>query len=254
MKIFIGGAIGRNGEPGYWRSLAPLFAARDVVVRPHFNDALIERARAINATYFLRETDCDVHLSIDGDIEGFTPKDVLEVCQQAETHDIVSGVYVTRGRKMEGLPERCFPASFFEDGVRVEMAHDATPVPCQWAATGFMAVHRRVFEELAKGLTLYHPNEAWAFYRFYEPMPGEDDDGNPILLSEDYALCERARAAGFGVYLNPRIRLGHIGPYSYRLEDMATTFPPAQPLAVTRTGRNWRVESIEARSPVGAQS
>ncbi len=245
MKIHIGSAIWRTIEPQHLKSLVPLLRRPDVEYCPQVGDALIERARGISATYFLRHSDADIHLSIDSDITDFQEDDTIKVCEQAMSHDIVAGVYITRAA------QRTFPTTFFEDGVRVEMAFDSEPVPVRWAATGFMAVHRRVFEKLAKDMPLLHEQDGdRAFYDFYETTHYQDKTGW-IKLSEDYSLCERARLAGFGVYINPAVRLGHIGAYTFRLEDMGTEFPEPQPLAITRQGKNWRIESIEKPALTG---
>lgn len=220
------------------KSLVPLLREPNVEYAPQTGDALIERARGISATYFLDQSDADVYLSIDSDITGFTVEDTLALCKQAMTHDIVAAAYVTRSAN------RSFPTSYYEEGVRVEHGFDHTPVPIKWAATGFLAVHRRVFEKLAQDLPLLHASAPTRFYPFFQTLIYEDSTTEPILLSEDYAFCERARQAGFSVYLDPAVRIGHIGSYVYRLEDVAQKQADPQPLAVTREGLKWRVESL----------
>lgn len=220
------------------KSLIPLLRQPGYAYYPMTGDALIERARGKSATYFLRHTDYDVHLSIDSDITDFSVEDTQMVCEQAITHDIVAAVYVTRSA------DRAYPATFYENGVRVEHGFDPTPIPVKWVAAGFMAVHRRVFEHLAKDLPLLHQDqEAGAFYPFYLPFIYDDADVGPILLSEDYAFCERAKQAGFGCYINPAVRIGHIGSYIYRLEDVAQKQVEPQPVVISREGRRWHIES-----------
>ena len=240
MRIFVGSAIWREVSAAHHTSLIPLLRTPNIQYGPQIGDALIERARGISATYFLRETDCDVHLSIDSDIVGFTVEDTLKLCELAAEYGIVGGSYVCRSAS------RTFPATHYKADVRVEHAFDHTPVAVKWCATGFLAVHRRVFEVLARDLPLLHRSQPWAFHNFYGPFEYEDDDtGEPILLSEDYAFCERARRAGFESYIDPAVRVGHLGSYIYRLEDTAQPQLEPQPLAITRTGGNrWRVESL----------
>lgn len=248
MRVYIGSCIWRNVEVGHMKSLMGLLRQPGFAYYPQVGDALIERARGISATYFLRNTDYDVHLSIDSDIVGFTPADTLAVCEAAMTHKIVGGSYVCRRRDdvSRGDSRPTYPASFYENGLRVEHDSNHALVPVKWLATGFMAVHRSVFETLAGRMRLLHPSQSWAFYNFYGLMEYEDDDtGEPILLSEDYAFCQRAKEAGFGVWLDPAIRLGHMGSYIYRLEDTAQSAVDPQPLAITRNGHLWSVESME---------
>ncbi len=242
VKTYIGSCIWRDVNPAHMKAVMGVLRTPGFSYWPQTGDALIERARGISATYFLNKTDCDVHLSIDSDIVGFTPEDTVKLVEAAEEYGIVGGVYVCRSAS------RTFPATFYEEGVRVLHHFDHTPVPVKWCATGFLAVHRRVFEAMVPTLRLLHASQGdRAFYNFYGPMEYDDVDvGEPILLSEDYAFCERAKQLGFPSYIDPAIRLGHMGSYVYRLEDTAQPQIEAQPLAIMRTDSNkWQVESIE---------
>ena len=179
-----------------------------------------------------------MHLSIDSDITDFDTDQALEMCEQTFEHDIVGGIYVTRNTT------RTFPTSMFFPGTSVEMAVDPTPFPVKYVATGFMAVHRRVFEKLAEDMPLLHEKDgARAFYPFYIPYIVDDDEGNPILLSEDWAFCDRARKAGFGLNINPAIRLGHVSQMVFRLEDMFYDPVKPQPCLLERPGESaqWRI-------------
>lgn len=239
MKVVIGSTIWRTVEARHISSLVPLLRQPGYAYAPQVGDALVERARSINATWFIKHTDADVHLSIDSDITDFTPEDVAKVCEQAMTHDIVCGLYVTRAGN-----QRPFPTSFIKEGEDMLMGTSKDDLfPVKWGATGFMATHRRVFEKLSKSLPLLHKSTGdRAFYPFYQTMIVEYA-GEKILLSEDYAFCERARQAGFGVWMNPGVRLGHIGQYPYRVEDMAQEYPDPQPVVIRRDGRTWSIRS-----------
>lgn len=240
-KIFVGNVYGRSIEVDHHSSLLRLFRFPNVMFRPGYNDALLCRARSKTATRFL-ESDADVHVSIDGDIV-FAAEDVQQIADQACNPEtpIVGGVYVTRAR-LGGL---CRPTTIFNDDEPIEFSDDPTPRPVKWLATGFMATHRRVFETLAKDLPLCHPIEDWSFYPFYQPFVTDGPNG-PIYLSEDYALCERARLAGFGSFVNPSVRLMHFGQHGFRLEDMTIAEPPTQPIQLTRTSEGrYRVETYD---------
>lgn len=243
MKVYVGSVIWREVAAEHHKALIPLLRQPGIMYGPQVGDALVERARGISATHFLRTTDADVHLSIDSDIIGFTVEDTLKLCELAEEYGIVGGAYVCRSAN------RTFPASYYEANVRVLHAFDHTPVAVKWCATGFLAVHRRVFERLAEDCRLLHPSQPWAFYNFYQPFEYEDEDTRePILLSEDYAFCQRAKEAGFQCYIDPAVRLGHLGSYTYRLEDTAQPPIEAQPIALTRSGANkWKIEGVGER-------
>lgn len=238
MKIYIGAAVGRTVEPMHMKALIPLLRDQRYGYFPQIGDALMERVRGMSATYFLRETDADVHLSLDSDIVNFTKNDMDMMCEQAEELGIVGAVYICRATA------RTFPASYFNDEQRINFDKDTTPVPIKWIATGCVAVARRVFEKMSEGMPLLHKSEGKrAFYDFYETMHYDmGGDVGFIKLSEDYSFSERAKALGFESHINPAIRVGHMGPYTHRIEDMAQTPLTPQPLALTHIGKHWRIE------------
>lgn len=196
---------------------------------PKYGDALLCRSRSQVATRFLLESDCDVLLTVDSDIT-FEVEDAIAICEQAMENDIVAGLYTTRSRGVT-----CKPTSIWERGQEVAFANDPTLAPLLWASGGFMAVHRRVFEHLKELMPHCHEDEVYSFYPFYQPFYVKNDLGKWIYLSEDYALCQRARDAGFGCWLNPAVRLQHWGVAPFRLEDMAVKEPPTMEMRLTRT-------------------
>lgn len=247
LKVYVGNIYGRNVEPHHWQAVDALRSARSqqengvrVRFQPHWNDALLCRARSVTATAFLLDTDFDVHVSIDGDIV-FEPWQVAQVARQAVEHDIVSGLYITRSR------EDARPTSIFEPGTQITFSDDPTPVPVKWVASGFTATHRRVFERLSRDLPLCHDGDKGVsrFYPFYQPYWVTGPRGNTIYLSEDYALSDRARQAGFTSHIAPNIRIYHLGLHGHRLEDCLQKPIPEQPIAVTyqEDGR-YRFETI----------
>lgn len=242
MKVFIGGCVRREVDVAHMRSLMRLMARPEAqwVYAPQIGDSLLERARSINATAFLKTTDADVYLSLDSDIADFTPDDIIKLCELAMEYDIVSGSYVGRGVDKPAI------MSAYPVGVSVIHGLRHEPVEITWAATGCLAVRRGVFEILASEMTLLHPSHPFAFYNFFGTFEGTDAAGEPILLSEDYAFCERARKAGFRIYVDPAVRVAHIGTYQYRLEDLLTKKLPPMPLVYTRSAPYaWDVRSLE---------
>lgn len=237
-KIYVGSTIWRGVEPFHLKSLVYLLRDPHYGYFPEVGDALVERARGTSATHFLRHTDADVHLSLDSDIVDFQKPAIDLMCEQAVEFGIVGAVYICRS------VARTYPSTFFEEGKRVMFAKDTTPVPVQWVASGCVAVHRRVFEKMAETMPLLHESDGErAFYNFYHSRD-YDAGGNigKILLSEDYAFSERAKELGFTSYINPAVRIGHVGPYTYRLEDMASDYLKNQPIAITRVERYWHTE------------
>ena len=216
MHVYIGSSVWREVEPFHVTALQNLL--RDgyrYAYLPQQGDSLMERTRGMSATLFLTKTTGDVWLSLDSDIVGFTKEGIDFLVEQATVHDVAVGIYLCRSRTDS------YPSSAFEDDTSIEFNQDPTPVPIKWGATGCMAVHRRVFEAMAETMPLLHmKDEARCFYPFFQTMIYDHEEHGKILLSEDFAFCERARQLGFMVHANPAIRLGHIGPYAFRLEDM----------------------------------
>lgn len=233
LTVYVGNIYGRNVEPYHWMSIDALRSAKSqreldiqVLFRPTWNDVDVARARSKTATAFLLDSDADVHVAIDGDIL-FEPWQVAQIVKQAVDHDIVGGMYITRSRA------DARPTTIFEPGATITFSADPTPVPVRWIAGGFVATHRRVFERLAKELPLCHPDEEWRFYPFYQQFVVDGPRGTPVWLSEDYAMIERARQAGFVPHLAPNIRIYHLGLHGFSLEDCLQKPLEEREIAVT---------------------
>lgn len=240
MKVYVATIAWRSLHPKHVFCLMTLLSRPGLLWGPVAGDALVERSRGRCATDFLLRSEADVLVSIDTDIS-FSPDDVLTIARQAhEAQAIVGGVYMARA-KAHGQP-----TTVFEMDRRYDFAltdpDTVAPVPVRWVAGGFMAVPRSVFETLAKTLPLCDRDTALEQYPFYLPFAIEGEHG-PSMLSEDFALCERARQAGFPIMVNTGVRLEHIGETEFRLEDMLSKHDtPEQPMAITRSRQGFTVE------------
>lgn len=238
VKALVFSPTWRNYEAANVLSLLNLMTHSELTWHPSPGDADIARARSRAATYFLERTDNDVLLSIDSDIV-FEDQDALTICRQAMEYDIVCGIYVTRSR-FNGVT-----ASRLKLDQRVNFGTDQTPVEILWAAGGFTAIHRRVFDRLAQEMDMpvLHPNDKTLRMRpFYLPMVGENENGEAIWLSEDWSVSERARRVGFKSYCNPAVRLVHVGTCGYVLSDLYGKPVEQKPLAITRTREGTQIE------------
>ena len=197
-------------------------------------DALVSRSRSIVASSFLRSK-ADVLLTIDSDI-WFRAADAIKLCEEALEYDFIAGLYLTRGLKKQS-------ALLLPLDVPVVFQDDSKPVEVRYLSTGFMAVSRKGMEKTLehsqlphchKGMT--HLNADTSFWPLYMPFCISDDGPEETLyLSEDWAFCERAKRAGFKMWLDPSIRLGHVGREMYTLEDLMRTMKPSpQPLKLVQ--------------------
>lgn len=69
---------------------------------------------------------------------------------------------------------------------------------CYAAATGCMLIKMDVFKKLKR---------PWFFYE----APSETDEGK----GEDVFFCKKAHEAGYDVWLDPKVQVGHIGEFIY---------------------------------------
>lgn len=230
MKIFIASPVYRQVEFRHFMAMLRLFQTAAQIEGVELNygfvpgDADVARARNVAASHFLR-SDADVLLSIDADI-WFNPLDAIKLCREAMERDVVGGLYMVRSIKDRQ------PAPLIEVGQEIDFVPDAEPVEVKYLATGFMAVRRDVFERISETIPTYMQSTPLPFQPFYGQMALEHETEGYLYLSEDYAFCHRVRENGFKVWLDPSIRLGHVGQYEYRLEDFITQFPEPTPLRI----------------------
>lgn len=234
MEALVLAPVWRAREEANVLALHNLYTHREFTPAPPlFNDADIARARSRGATYFLERTNADVAFWVDSDID-FRDEDALAICRQAmdARTSIVAGIYPTRSAS------QAIPASRLLLDHPYEFGTDPTPQPIKWAAGGFVAVHRRVYERLAKedpamGV-LHEGDETLRMRPFYAPMALENDDGTPVWGAEDWSFSERARRVGYPAYANLAVDLAHIGTYRYSLRNLFTAPQIARPIRFTR--------------------
>lgn len=169
----------------------------------HENDSLITRARDICAATFLRETEYQRLLFIDSDI-AFTPEDVGKLWQMGEP--FVVGCYT-----MKTLDA---PYAAWREGELLTLDKLPTEPFCvDYAGTGFMMIDRYVFEKLITDCPEIQEYEegkigkCWSFF--------QDPIMHGFHCSEDYFFCEMWRQYGGEVWMNPDVRLKHIGTHIF---------------------------------------
>ena len=85
-----------------------------------------------------------------------------------------------------------------------------------FAVTGFMLIKREVIE----GMIETYPERKFFyqggddFYDLFSPYI-DTEMSNRLYLTEDYAFCRLARAAGFKSYMSKRFTLGHHGNFTF---------------------------------------
>jgi len=175
-------------------------------------------------TEFL-QTDADVMVIIDDDIvweaEDFWK--IVEGCR--ETRSIYGAAYVTRSTEPH-ISSRHFPGS----EIIFQQTPNRRPIEYQYLATGFMAIHRDVFEAMlateyidAYGTHRLEQVELGAdrpFTPFFSPFVCREENGQLHYLSEDWAFSNRARQAGLKIWVDQSIILIHMGWYPFTVRDL----------------------------------
>lgn len=163
--------------------------------------ANISRARDLLAAQFLA-TDCSTLVFVDGDI-GFGHQDLH--CLLGSPYPITGGLYP---RKSAGRKWVCVPQP--EELPPVDGQPDLRRV--RRVGTGFLRIDRSVLEAMiGSGQASAFELDGKQLHHFF---PSGLLDGE--FLSEDYYFCELAARAGFGIYVDSRIRLRHVGRQVYR--------------------------------------
>jgi hypothetical protein len=213
-----------------------------------FNESLIQRARNYQAQQFL-DSNCEHMMFIDGDVS-FNPHDVLTLLatqvSDPEKYPVIGGVYPKKTicwEKVLSAVEQGFGKNnpdelsrFVGDYVfnpKTDNGQFSLNLPVEVAelGTGFMMIHRSVFEKF---------NEAYPHKR-YRPdhvrSPGFDGSreitaffdciiapDSKRYLSEDYNFCYDLQKIGLKTWILPWIKLTHTGTMIFggSLEDLAS--------------------------------
>jgi hypothetical protein len=170
--------------------------------------SVVSRVRNLIATDLLN-SDCTDLMFIDSDIN-FDAEDIFRLMawNSDPKKGIVAGVPVARkkGQVYFSTLDTDEDDSIFMDKMGL--------VRAKRVATAFMMIRREVFEKLrdAHPEWLYHDekkegDKVICFFDF------ELKDGH--YIGEDYLFCDRAREQGFEVWIDPTIKLGHMGVHEF---------------------------------------
>ena len=144
------------------------------------------------------ETDCDQLIFLDVDVSWLEAdfKKLVEF-----DRDIVAGIYPLKSGD-EDYPVLPLPGERWADNYGlVEVAG----VP-----TGFLKIKRRVFETLYPTVRQHRSKED-KFGRKPIPIIFERTLNGMSRRGGDIEFCRKAREAGFKVYVDPSMQLGHVG-------------------------------------------
>lgn len=182
--------------------------------------SVVSRARNLIAHEFLK-SNADHLMFIDSDMT-FDADSVLRLMAWNQDKPIVAGAYEAR------KPGKVYILSL--DGDKDSVMMDPMGlVRARRVATGFMMIQRKVLETLKEK----HPEwehldntsneKLHAFFDFACTPEG--------YIGEDFLFCERAREAGFSVWIDPTVKLGHMGITEFQSDfGNDVLYPMMQPL------------------------
>lgn len=177
------------------KSLIQLMRDRDAQIKGFIfqegGAGRLDRNRNAVARRFLG-TKADWLLTIDTD-QYFTTQhfDTLMAAADPQDSPIMCGIIFVNDR-----PPRANCGMRYEGSIRaLDDWQDDTVMQVDYAGSGFMLIHRSVFEKLGD-----------------EPYRQDVTTENGELIGEDYAFCHRAREAGFPVKVHTGVFIGHIKP------------------------------------------
>ena len=159
---------------------------------------------------------------IDSDSE-FDPAAV----ERLRSHNlpIVGGLYPKKGT-------RAVASALFPGTRKINFGEGGGLLEILYSATGFLYTKRQVYLDIQRRCNLPVCNLQFnkPLVPFFMTMTIETDDSTPAepkhwYLSEDFSFSHRARQAGYKIFADTTIRLGHIGRYSYAWEDAGMTLP-----------------------------
>jgi hypothetical protein len=141
----------------------------------------------------------DYFMSIDNDMV-FPPAGIIRLLDNDK--DIVGANYSVRGNAVTGNPREAVVKVADKNGKKLSMPLSNLPkelFKCFSVGNGFTLYKTAIFKSIP---------EPWFEAR-------ENEDGE--FSTEDVHFQAKANKAGFEVWCNPKIQMGHIGSYNYEL-------------------------------------
>lgn len=227
-SVMICTPIARNPVCEYTASLAAtLLFLNEQGIRVTFQfvvgSSVVHKARNELVAHFLASDFTDL-LFVDDDMQ-WEPSAVLRLL--GSDKPLIGGVGRMRCQKPNSDPAVwCWRPLRDDEGGLIQDEMGAVEVRGFGAA--FMMINRRVFADLVEAHPEWKrdgaadwPPELRAHYLEFFTQSERDEFGE---LSEDYGFCHRWRQLGERVFVDPTIRLGHVGAFNYAgaVEDLLT--------------------------------
>jgi len=180
---------------------------------PHPGDALIGRARSIQATWFLEKFPYDHAIFLDSDIV-FEPENLAKlILNLKEGHDLIGGVYVVRHAQQ---------LAHYNTGGKTII--DGSIKPITYLSTGFMGFSKKLLQKMVDELDMPILHEKFTPFRCYPFFESgrwwHEEDKQWIYVSEDWDFCDKAKKVDIQAELDTSILLGHQGNHVFTLDQL----------------------------------
>lgn len=194
----------------------------------HFQgkESLIPRARN-RAALFCLEGGFDRLFTIDADIEWSyedfrrilsSEKKIIGGVYPLKTFPVVANFNPIQGKGTELLSSnRGYDLDAFERFCSAYAGAETGEAEVRHVPTGFLSVSAEVLAKLSETVPVYwsfqpDSGEKKGFFDFYPSGVYEKE-----YLSEDWGFSRLASESGFPIFINTKVRLGHIGNHTFRL-------------------------------------
>lgn len=144
------------------------------------------------------ESDCEQLIFLDVDVF-WLDADFRKLIEYDK--DIVAGIYPMKDDRGD------YPVSVLE-GERWSSKDGLVEV--KGVPTGFLKIRRKVLEALYKTVPTHRSKED-GFGKMGIPLIFERTLNGKVRRGGDYEFCAKARKAGFKIYVDPKMQLGHVG-------------------------------------------
>ena len=190
------------------------------------NESLITRGRNYIADFFLQST-CTHLMWIDADI-GFDGDAIYKLLQHEE--DFVGAAYPKKMIDWERIrtssvlstsPENVrdhgasYVVNFLDNEHNVHKKNEKGLVEMRHLGTGFILVTKKVFKKMRANCKQARAANFGKFNNWYTEYFKTDIDDDGVLQSEDWVFCNQWRNVGGKIWLDPSIKLDHVGTYIY---------------------------------------
>lgn len=189
----------------------------DITIGSICGCSVVSRARNLIVQDFL-ESDATDLMFIDADIN-FDPQDIFRLMAWASEPNVGIAAGIPCARKTE----KTYIVTLDEENGKMTM-NGMGLVRAKRVATAFMMVKRQVIVDLVE------KNPQWRYWderrdrnltAIFDFMVKDNS-----YVGEDYLFCDRAREIGYEVWVDPTIKLGHMGVQEYEGDFGKEAFYP----------------------------